>query len=64
MSQLGFIKREIFAFRSKWRQKFCSERLFTVRVIWSMGERATARLFGWSLGGLFFAMLTLNALFR
>jgi hypothetical protein len=29
-----------------------------------MGERATAQLFGWSLGGLFFAMLTLNALFR
>jgi hypothetical protein len=29
-----------------------------------MSERATTRLFGWSLGGLFFAMLALNAVFR
>jgi hypothetical protein len=29
-----------------------------------MGERATARIFGFSLGGLFFALLALNALAR
>jgi predicted alpha/beta superfamily hydrolase len=28
-----------------------------------MSERATARLFGWSLGGLFVVMLALNAVF-
>jgi predicted alpha/beta superfamily hydrolase len=28
-----------------------------------MSEKATTRLFGWSLGGLLVAMLVLNALF-
>ena len=29
-----------------------------------MSERATARLFGWSLGGILFATLVLNAVLR
>ncbi len=30
----------------------------------AMNERATTKLFAWSLGGIFFAMLALNAAFR
>jgi hypothetical protein len=41
-----------------------NERLFGLFVISLMEERYIARLFGWSLGSVFLAILALNALAR
>jgi hypothetical protein len=41
-----------------------SEHLFTFVRWLIMSERATAKLFGWSLGGVYIAVLLLNALLR
>ena len=41
-----------------------TERLLSARVNDVMNERATAQIFGWSLGGVFLMVLALNALAR
>jgi len=40
------------------------ERLLSAGVIDVMNERASAQIFGWSLGGVFLMVLALNALAR
>jgi predicted alpha/beta superfamily hydrolase len=56
-------KREFFAFVPNGVKSFVLNTYSASRYS-GMRERATAQLFGWSLGGLFFVMLSLNALFR
>jgi hypothetical protein len=41
-----------------------TEQLFCYVVTVLMGERQAARLFGWSLGGVFLVILALNAMTR